>query len=64
VVGCGRYCIVGDISAHNYQETILIVGIASFVVKTMGKNSKLTIICFKVLMLLHFLFSLNYVIPS
>jgi hypothetical protein len=35
VVGCGHYRIVGDSLVHNSQETILTVGIASYVVKTM-----------------------------
>jgi len=34
VVGCGYYCIVGDSLVHNYQETILMVGIASSMAKS------------------------------
>jgi hypothetical protein len=33
VVGYGRYRIVGDNLNHNYQDTILTLRIASFVVK-------------------------------
>jgi len=35
VVGYGHYRIVGDKLAHNFQETILMVGITSSTVKTM-----------------------------
>jgi hypothetical protein len=38
VVGCGRYCIVGDNLAHNSQEIIFTIGIAGFVVKTMKQE--------------------------
>ncbi len=40
VVGCGRYCIEGDNLLCKYQETILMVGIASFVVKIVKKKLK------------------------
>ncbi len=33
MVGCGYYRIIGDNLLHNYQETILTIGIACFVVK-------------------------------
>jgi hypothetical protein len=33
VVGCGYYPIVGDSLVHNYQETILMVGITGSLVK-------------------------------
>ncbi len=40
VVGCGCYRIVGDNLVHNYQEIILTIGIADFVVKTMKQELK------------------------
>jgi hypothetical protein len=35
MAGYGRYYIVGDSLAHNYQETILMARTTGFVVKTM-----------------------------
>jgi hypothetical protein len=40
VVGFGHYRIVSDSLAHNYQETILKVRIASFVVKNVKQELK------------------------
>jgi glutamate racemase len=40
VVGCGHYHIVGDSLAHNYEKTILMIGIASFVVKIVKQKLK------------------------
>jgi hypothetical protein len=34
------YCIVGDNLVHNFQETTLMVRIASFMVKTMKQELK------------------------
>jgi hypothetical protein len=38
LVGCGRYRIIGDSLAHNSQETIVTIGTASFVVKTVKQE--------------------------
>jgi hypothetical protein len=40
VISYGYYHIVGDSLVHDSQETILMAGIASFVVKTMKQELK------------------------
>ncbi len=62
MVGCGCYRIVGDSLVHNSQETILMARIASSMVKTMSKKSKLMILSLNVLTFLRLIFSLNCLI--
>jgi len=40
VVGCGRYCIVGNSLSHNFQDTILMLRTIGFVVKIMKEEHK------------------------
>ncbi len=41
MVGCGRYCIVGNNLTHNFQETILMPRIERSTVNIVNKKMKL-----------------------